>query len=508
MARRIRSITTDPRYPDFCARYRHNYRLAALELFGKEPTWQQDLILDSVQQIGSKTTVTSGHGTGKSDMTSIIIMVFIMTMPGARGILMANKIAQVQTGVFKYVKENWKLCCQRHPWLQNYFVMTDTTFYEITGKGTWTTVAKSCRRGNEEALAGEHAEHMLIVVDEASGVSDKAFGVVTGAMTQEDNRILLLSQPTRPSGYFYDTHHKLAKTPDNPKGEYTAICLNSEESPLVKPDFIRMKLAEYGGRDSMEYAIKVLGRFPRKTDGFLLGLDEIQRAQRRVVHLAKGWGWVALCDVGDGRDKSIILIAQVSGERQHRRVVGRKLMEMPGDCDPVTFGRRINQECTFDKYPNITIAVDAQGIGSSTCRILEEAGHNVVRIRWGKPMHAKQDKERFINKRAYASIMAADAIKQGRMRPTAEFVVAEQGSRIPFTLNEYGQYVIMKKPQMKSQLNIKSPDHWDVYCFAWLVDYVPANEELYYDRAAGRANALQHLNDYDGEEMQRAAGES
>ena len=148
MARRIRSITTDPRYPEFCARYRHNYRLAALELFGKEPTWQQDLILDSVQQIGSKTTVTSGHGTGKSDMTSIIIMVFIMTMPGARGILMANKIAQVQTGVFKYVKENWKLCCQRHPWLQNYFVRTDTTFDEITGKGTGTTVAKSCRRGN------------------------------------------------------------------------------------------------------------------------------------------------------------------------------------------------------------------------------------------------------------------------------------------------------------------------------------------------------------------------
>ncbi|HAT3959798.1 TPA: terminase [Citrobacter freundii] len=506
MARVIRSITTDPRYPEFCARYRHNYRLAALELFGKEPTWQQDEILESVQEEGSKTTVTSGHGTGKSDMTSIIIMTFIMTTPGGRGILMANKISQVQTGVFKYVKENWKRACQRAPWLQNYFVMTDTTFYERTGKGTWTTVAKSCRRGNEEALAGEHAEHMLIVVDEASGVSDKAFGVVTGAMTQKDNRILLLSQPTRPSGYFYDTHHKLARTSQNPNGEYNAICLNSEESPLVTTEFIKMKLAEYGGRDSMEYAIKVLGRFPRKTDGFLLGLDDIQRAQRRKVHLAKGWGWMALCDVGNGRDKSVILICQVSGERQHRRVVGRKMLEMSGECDPVTFGRRINAECTHDKYPNITIAVDADGVGSSTCKILEEAGHNVVRIRWGKPMHARQDKERFINKRAYACIMAAEAVKSGRMRPTADFVVAEQGSRIPFSMNEYGQYVIMKKPQMRAQLNIKSPDHWDVYCFAWLVDYVPANEDIDYDRAAGRANALAHLNDYDGEVRQHAEG--
>lgn len=500
-----RSITTDPRYRDFCARYRHNFRLASLELFGKSPTWQQDLILESVQKPGSKTTVTSGHGTGKSDMTSIMIMIFLMTQPGARGILMANKIAQVQTGVFKYVKENWKRCCERVPWLQNYFVLTDTTFYEVTAKGNWTTVAKSCRRGNEEALAGEHAEHMLIVVDEASGVSDKAFGVVTGAMTQADNRMLLLSQPTRPSGYFYDTHHKLARTAANPDGEFNAICLNSEESPLVTPAFIKMKLAEYGGRDSMEYQIKVLGRFPRKTDGFLLGLDEVQRAQRRRVTLAKGWGWIACCDVGNGRDKSVILIAQVSGERDRRRVVGRRLLEMDGSCDAVTFGRRINLECTHDKYPNITIAVDADGIGAATCRILEEAGHNVVRIRWGKPMHAKQDKDRFINKRAYACIQAADAIRSGRMRPTSEFIVAEQASRIPFTLNEYGQYVIMKKPQMRAQLNIKSPDHWDVYCFAWLTDYVPANENLDYDRAQSRAHALDYLKQFDSGEEEGAA---
>lgn len=420
-----------------------------------------------------------------------------MTQPGARGIMLANKMAQIQTGIFKYIKKNWAKCTARHPWLQNYFVLTDTTFYEITGKGEWTTVAKSCRRGNEEALAGEHAEHMLIVVDEASGVSDKVFGVVTGAMTQDDNRILLLSQPTRPSGYFYDTHHKLAKGPNNPKGKYNAIVLNSEESPLVNAEFISTKLAEYGGRDAMEYQIKVLGRFPAKTDGFLLGLDEIQRAQRRKVNLAKGWGWMALCDVGNGRDKSVILIAQVSGERQHRRVVGRRMIEMHGSCDPVAFGRRIHQECSQEKYPNITIAVDADGVGSATVKILQEMGTNVIPIHWGKPMYAKQDKERFVNKRAYASIMAADAIKAGRMRPTSDFVVAEQGSRIPFSMNEYGQYIIMKKAHMRSQLNIKSPDHWDVYCFAWLVDFVPANDSIDYDRAQGRANALKHLDQYD-----------
>ncbi|MGQ0416939.1 hypothetical protein ACT4UL_18240, partial [Bacillus sp. HC-TM] len=66
------------------------------------------------------------------------------------------------------------------------------------------------------------------------------------------------------SGYFYDTHHKLAKRPGNPDGVYTAITLNSEESPLVTPEFIKMKLAEYGGRDNPINAIwvtRTLGQF-------------------------------------------------------------------------------------------------------------------------------------------------------------------------------------------------------------------------------------------------------
>lgn len=65
----------------------------------------------------------------------------------------------------------------------------------MTGKGVWTILIKSCRPGNEEALAGEHADHLLYIIDEASGVSDKAFSVITGALTGKDNRILLLSQP-------------------------------------------------------------------------------------------------------------------------------------------------------------------------------------------------------------------------------------------------------------------------------------------------------------------------
>ncbi|MCL1031415.1 terminase [Serratia silvae] len=502
MARRkkIRSITADPRWRDMVIRYRYDWARASVELFGKIPSWQQEDIINAAQGTGSRTTVASGHGTGKSDITSIMILCFLMFYPEARVVIVANKIQQVMTGVFKYLKQNWKECVRREPWLQNYFVVTDTSFYEITSKGSWTVMAKGFRRGNEEALAGEHAKHLFYIIDEASGVSDKAFGVITGALTQDDNRLLLISQPTRPSGYFYDSHHKLARNKDNPNGDFTAITLNSEESPWVNAQFIRSKLLEYGGRDNPEYQIKVLGLFPKNANGFLLGRDECDRAARRKVRLHKGWGWIACCDVGNGRDKSILSIFRVSGSRLTRRVVPFKVLEMPGDCHPTKFAHAIFNECSQEKYPNITIAVDADGIGDATVRELESLGVPVVRINWGKPMHSREDKQRFANQRAFANIMARDAVKSGRMRLDANQATAEQASKIPVDINEMGQNVIMKKTVMRQKLNIKSPDRWDTFCFAMLVDYVAANDDTGFDRESLRVDALKYLDAFDDPE--------
>lgn len=473
---KIRSITRDPRYRDLVAKYRYSWIQAAVELFGKEPTWQQELIIISAQQLGARTSVSSGHGTGKSDMTSIMILLYMLMFPNARVIVVANKIAQVQQVVWKYLKINYNELCRRHPWIRQYFTITETMFYENAHKGVWFTSPKGCRIGNEESLAGEHADHLFYIVDEASGVSDKAFGVMTGALTQADNRILLLSQPTRPSGYFYDTHHRLAKRHADDKEGFTAIKLNSEESTLVTLSFIKVKLREYGGsRDAPEYLIKVRGEFPRSVSGNLLSKDECERAVKASPKLEKGWGWVLLVDVGNGRDSSVANLVRMSGIRYERRVLPAEIKEWAGTIDPVNFGRLVAAEYPKEKYPNITICVDGDGVGADTATILEEAGFNVVRIRWGAPCFNSDDKSRFLNKRAFANIMARDAVKSGRMRLDGHEKTLDQASRMPCKLNESGQWCMMPKEKMREQLGLPSPDRWDTYCFAFLADYTPAN---------------------------------
>lgn len=43
-----RSCVTDPRWRELVALYRYDWIAAADVLFGKTPTWQQDLIIESV----------------------------------------------------------------------------------------------------------------------------------------------------------------------------------------------------------------------------------------------------------------------------------------------------------------------------------------------------------------------------------------------------------------------------------------------------------------------------
>ena len=160
--------------------------------------------------------------------------------------------------------------------------------------------------------------------------------------------------------------------------------------------FILEKFRQYGGsRDAIEYMIKVRGMFPESLEGFLLSRSECERATLAKPKLADDWGWVALCDVGNGRDSSVLLIGKVSGDRFTRRFIPAEIIEKPGNMDPVNFGRLIVDKCKDPKYPNITVAIDADGVGSSTCVIAEEGGLNVQRIRWGFPMFTKDDKEPF-----------------------------------------------------------------------------------------------------------------
>jgi len=469
---KIKSVLSDPRYLELLLTYQHDWIAFAAVLVGKKPTWQQRDILDAIQQMRARVSVSSGHGTGKSDMASIIILAFLILNPESRVVVVANNAAQIRNVLWKYLKINFKAICRNSPWIEQYFELNEREFYAVGYKGVWSCIAKSARIGNEEALAGEHCHTYLIIVDEASGLPDKALQILAAALTEQNNSMLLLSQPTRPTGFFYDSHHKLAKTVKAPNGIWTAITLNSEESTLVTPEFIGEKLLSYGGEDSAEYQIKVLGRFPSALDGYLLTGVDCEKAVRFTPGLTDGqWGWVAACDVGNGRDKSVVNICKVSLDQpESRKVISHQIIEMSAEIDPIDFAYEINKIVEPYLNQNIQVVIDGDGVGFATVKTARGLGLPVHEIRWGQPVFKKSDKARFINKRAYSHIMMRNAIKTGRLKIDSSQLTKEQLSRLPVHLNEAGQWVICSKKEMREKHNIRSPDRSDTYCFMFLVN--------------------------------------
>jgi len=462
------SILNDKRYHEFCARYRGNLVRYVAELSRYKMTWQQYDMFEAIQEPGSQTAVASGHGTGKSWGIAWMLDWHLRAYDDSNAIISATNIEQIRSVVWKELDTVIADVNNSYPWMAPWFVKETRRYYVKGHKDSWYVIPKTASKAAPENIAGQHRKHYLLIIDEASGVEDEIIGVARGALTFEENRFAMFSQPTRQVGHFAEAFSSL-------KELYKTFNLNAEDSPIVSKKFIRTKLIEYGGHHSPEYQIKVLGRLPDNLSGFLIPKSWCNEAQTVIIEHDQPWGWVLTADVAEGvhRDSSTWSLGKVSGYAAERKVEVVDSREHLG-MDEITFAREIYSESL--KYPKITIAIDADGPGRTVILILEELGLTVERIHWGLPPHSDVDRKRYKNQRAFASVKAREAIFDGRFRIMPGTKIVDQASRIPYKIDEAGRYAIMPKEQMKSK-GIKSPDLFDNHCFFFLVDYVPADLE-------------------------------
>lgn len=412
------------------------------------------------------------HNTGKSWCLAWLLDWNLRCFPMSNAVLTATNIEQARSVVWKYLDGVIETIEKVYPWQRDMFIKETRRYYAAGFKDAWYVLPKTASKANPENLAGQHNENLLIVVDEASGVPDAIHEVLRGALTGPRNRYVMTSQPTRPSGYFWEAMNKLNKPQAN--GIYDAIYMNSEESPIVSREFIKNALIEYGGHSSPEYQIRVLGTFPDNLSGFLIPRHWVMGCMDAKVDINTGdWGYALLCDVAEGvhRDSSVAHLVKICGFGKERKVVSLQCDEFL-DMNEKEFARYIAS--IYNQYPNLTVAVDADGAGRAVVLDLEDVGIPVTHIHWGLPCHAEADKRRYANLRAYAHYKLREAIFEGRFRGPRLKKFVEQASRLPYSINERGQYVMETKERMKAD-GIKSPDISDTCCFCFLIDYVPAD---------------------------------
>jgi hypothetical protein len=342
-------------------------------------------------------------------------------------------------------------------------------------------------------MAGRHGKWFLVIGDEASTLSDSVITTLLGALTEEFNRMLLTSQPTRNAGFFWRTQNELST---DHGGEWAALVFSSFDSPWVSDKALKELWDTY---DDDERRVRLLGIFPEDSSGLMMSLAVAQSmyARGRIIKDDEPYGYVVLADIASGeglRDKSTCVIARVIGYGDYgpdaRRVEVFAIPVVTNKIRSNQFSATLADEGS--DYSNLTNAIDAGGLGVNVCQDLEDMQKTVHRIWWGNPCFQKKNQDRYMNLRAQAMHQAARAAKEGRLSILTndhKRTMVGQSSRIPKSFTEKARIKVPPKGS-KEWEGLGSPDLWDSVCFAFLENLSYMVAEGGTERPMGSAVAL------------------
>jgi len=230
----------------------------------------------------------------------------------------------------------------------------------------WCMLAETA--SNTENLAGHHHKSLLFLVEEASGVSDRMFEVVEGALTTEGAILVLIGNPTKTEGEFYrsHTHRKTEHL------YYRKKIRHDECSPKrIKPAWVKGMIEKYG-ESSPVVQVRVFGNFVDQGENQLLALSWVEEARRAWEPDGSNYKLRISVDVADGGiDESIITIAFI----YETFTVLKKMYRysFPAAVSPVMVAEVAMKhavEWDYDLKRGDDIVVDSIGVGAGTAGII------------------------------------------------------------------------------------------------------------------------------------------
>jgi hypothetical protein len=334
--------------------YRADPVLFVREVIGAQPDKDQQQILMAMAAPGAHVSVRSGHGIGKSCVEAWLILWFLCLFRDCRIPVTAPTSHQLFDVMWSEIAK-WRAVM--HPWFRAMIVQTSDRLYIEGAEKTMFSVARTSRKDQPEALQGFHATNLLFVCDEASGIPDEVFQVAEGALSGAGSRIILMGNPTRSDGYFFETHTKDRKN-------WTTFAINSENSPRADKTHIQ-RMADKYGRDSNIYRVRVLGEFPTSSDDTLIQLDWCESAIGRDISVTAAFKRIAGLDVARFGDDSCALAVR-SGP------ILRSMEEWRQKDLMTTVGKVV--QAYREKRAFDIVYVDAIGMGAGVVDRLKEQG--------------------------------------------------------------------------------------------------------------------------------------
>ena len=338
-------------------RYRSDPVLFSREVIGISPDdWQCELLRAVADPEIRRVSCRSGHGVGKSTAVALAAVWHVLMRVPSKTVVTAPTSAQLFDACFAEMKNIAKRL--KPPFDDLLEIKSD----RIELKSQPETTFISCRTSRQEqpeALAGVHADSVLLLADEASGISPNIFEAASGSMSGHNATTVLTGNPTRNTGFFYDTHNRL-------KDDWYTMHVSCVDSPRVADDFVEDMKKRYS-EDSPAYHVRVLGNFPPSEEDTVIPVALIDQAMNNDIKVHEDTPAIWGLDVArQGSDSSVL--AKRQGPIVHPLTVWRNLdlMQLTGAV-----------KAEYDAIDNpskrpVEIIVDSNGFGAGVLDRLRE----------------------------------------------------------------------------------------------------------------------------------------
>ena len=423
------------------------------EMLGAEPYEYQREFLEALARNERKMSVKSGHGTGKSTTASWAMLWFLLLRYPVKVVVTAPTSSQLFDAMFAELKR-WINELPKE--LQELLNVKSDRVELLRAPAEAFISCRTARAETPEALAGVHSDNVLLIVDEASGVPEQVFEAAAGSMSGHNATTLMLSNPTRSSGTFFESHNRMA----NSWWTRTWSCV---DSPLVSNEFVDEMRLRYG-EESNAFRVRVLGQFPLSDDNTIIPFHLVEAAQHRDVVVAEDTDVVWGLDVARfGSDATALCKRQGPVVTELRSWRGLDLMQ--------TTGRVVAEYEALPPSKRPTeILVDSIGVGSG---VVDRARELALPVRGINVAESPSMGDTYMNLRSELWFKCKAWLEDRSCKLPKDDQLQAELTAIRYSFTSSGKMKAESKDEMRRR-GVGSPDLADALCLTMASDAATA----------------------------------
>lgn len=428
------------------ARWRQHPSQFVTDLFGVKPEPFQSEALEALAHYG-RVSMRSGHGVGKTTTLAWAIIWYINTHYPCKIPCTAPSAPQLNDVLWAELA----LWYRRLPeGIRDQFELKADRFELKSAPKESFAVARTASKHTPEALQGFHSDNLLFVMDEASGIPDIVFEVASGALSTPNAKQFMAANPTRTSGYFYDSHHKNRE-------KWQTIRVPCSASSRVSPNYAQ-DIADSYGKDGNIYRVRVLGEFPTSEDDVVIPLEWCEEAKVRDIDPVASASVVWGLDVARFGDDSSALC-----KRKGNVMIGKSMTWRGKDTMQLAGIIANEYHSTWSPNKPEAINVDLIGIGAGVVDRLRELGLPVKGINVAE---SPAIGDRYNRLRDELWWKARDWFKDRDVKLLDDDHLIGELTSIKYGFTSAGKIKVESKEEMKKR-GLRSPDRADAWCLTF-----------------------------------------